>query len=47
MGAGVQIAAILIIVGGFAMIVVYQRWKSTSQTQMDIDDRFEDEDEPS
>jgi hypothetical protein len=42
---GLQIAAILIIVGGFAVVVLYQRWKRTSQTQMDLDNRLRDEDQ--
>jgi hypothetical protein len=45
MDIGLQIAIILIIVGGFVMVVVYQRWKKTSQTQMDIDDRISGEDD--
>jgi hypothetical protein len=47
MDTGLQIAAILIIVAGAVMIVVYQRWKRASHTQRDIDNRFRDEDEPS
>jgi hypothetical protein len=46
MDTGLQIAAILIIVAGLVMIVVYQRWKKASHTQRDIDSRFRDEDEP-
>jgi hypothetical protein len=42
---GLQIAAILIIVGGFVVVVLYQRWKRTSQTQMDLDNRLRDEDQ--
>jgi hypothetical protein len=46
METGLQIAAVVIIVAGFAMVVVYQRWKRTSQTQIDIDTRFHDDDDP-
>jgi hypothetical protein len=42
---GLQIAAILIIVGGFVVVVLYQRWKRTSQTQMDLDNRLRDDDQ--
>jgi hypothetical protein len=46
MDTGRQIVAILIIVAGLVMIVVYQRWKKASHTQRDIDSRFRDDDEP-
>jgi hypothetical protein len=42
---GLQIAAILIIVGGFVVVVLYQRWKRTSQTQMELENRLRDEDQ--
>jgi hypothetical protein len=45
MATGLQIATIVIIVAGFVMVIVYQRWKRTSQTQIDIDNRFQDDDE--
>ena len=38
------IIIITIIIIGFVMVIVYQRWKRTSQTQIDIDSRFPDED---
>ena len=47
MDTGLQIAGVVNIVAGFVMIVVYQRWKKTSKTQMDIDNRFGDDDDPS
>ncbi len=46
METGLQIAAVAVIVAGFVVVVVYQRWKRTSQTQIDIDTRLHDEDEP-
>jgi hypothetical protein len=46
METGLQIAGLVIIVAGFAAIVLYQRWKRTSQTQIEIDTRFHDDDEP-
>jgi hypothetical protein len=46
METGLQIAAVVIIVAGFVMVVLYQRWKRTSQTQIDIDARLDDDDEP-
>ena len=46
METGLQIAAVVIIVAGFVLVVVYQRWKRTSQTQIDIDERLDDDDEP-
>ena len=45
MEAGLQIGAIVVIVAGFAGIVIYQRWKSTSQTQADLDARAADDDD--
>ena len=45
MEAGLQIGAIVVIVAGFAGIVMYQRWKSTSQTQADLDARANDDDD--
>jgi hypothetical protein len=36
---GLQIGAIVVIVAGFVGVVMYQRWKSTSQTQADLDAR--------
>jgi len=46
METGLQIAAVVLIVAGFVGIVVYQRWKRTSQTQIDIDTRRNDDEEP-
>ncbi len=46
METGLQIAAVVIIVAGFAVVVIYQRWKRTSQTQIDIDTRFHEDEEP-
>jgi hypothetical protein len=46
METGLQIAAVVMIVVGFVVIVVYQRWKQTSQTQRDIDAHFQDDDDP-
>jgi hypothetical protein len=45
METGLQIAAVAIIVTGFVVVVVYQRWKRTSQTQIDIDTRNHDEEQ--
>jgi hypothetical protein len=45
MEAGLQIAGLVIVVAGSVVVVVYQRWKRTSQTQIDIDARLHD-DEP-
>ena len=46
METGLQIAAVVIIVAGFVVVVVYQRWKRTSQTQIELDARLHDDDEP-
>ena len=43
---GLQIGAIVVVVAGFLMIVVYQRWKKTSRTQADLDRRSEEEEAP-
>lgn len=45
MQEGLQIGAIVVIVAGFVGIVMYQRWKSTSQTQADLDARARDDDD--
>jgi hypothetical protein len=42
---GLQIGAIVVVVAGFAGIVMYQRWKSMSQTQADLDARAKDDDD--
>jgi len=42
---GLQIGAVVVIVAGFVGIVMYQRWKSTSQTQADLDARANDNDD--
>jgi hypothetical protein len=47
METGLQIAAVVMIVTGFIVIVVYQRWKRTSETQIDIDTRLHNDDEQS
>ena len=44
MEEGLQIGAIVVVVAGFAGIVIYQRWKSTSQTQAELDARAHDDD---
>ena len=46
MDTGLQIALLVIIVAGLVAVVFYQRWKRTSQTQIDIDTRFHDDEEP-
>jgi hypothetical protein len=46
METGLQIAAVVMIVAGFVVIVVYQRWKRTSQTQKDIETRLHEDDDP-
>jgi len=45
MDSGIQVAAAVVVFAGFAMVVAYQRWRRTSQTQIDIDTRFEDDDD--
>jgi hypothetical protein len=42
---GLQIGAIVVIVAGFVGVVMYQRWKSTSQTQADLDARANADDD--
>ncbi len=39
METGLQIGAVIIVVVGSAMIVIYQRWKRNSRTQADLDAR--------
>jgi hypothetical protein len=46
METGLQIGAIVVVVAGFVMIVIYQRWKKTSRTQADLDSRSDEEEAP-
>ena len=46
METGLQIAAAVMVVAGLIAVVVYQRWKRTSKTQIEIDERFDDDNEP-
>ena len=43
METGLQIGAVIIVVVGSAMIVIYQRWKRNSRTQADLDARRDEQ----
>jgi hypothetical protein len=45
METGFQIGAIVVLVAGTVMIVIYQRWKKTSRTQANLDSRRREEEE--
>ncbi len=46
METGLQIGAVVVIIGGSAMIVIYQRWKKTSRTQAELDARSDEAEAP-
>ncbi len=46
METGLQIAAVVVVVAGSAMIVIYQRWKKNSRTQAELDARHDEAEAP-
>jgi hypothetical protein len=43
METGLAIGAVVIVVVGSALIVMYQRWKQNSRTQADLDARRDEQ----
>jgi len=46
METGLQIGAVVVVIAGSVVIVIYQRWKKTSRTQAELDSRYDEDEAP-